>query len=1065
MIRHGKFNKFKHPISWNFVDIEGYQFAGTGDVRYQDFESLEIPGRYFPKLYYTLVKPLLINGVPVNKLKPPGIKALEEGEELQVHAVPLISNFDEGVSVQDDIEYRWDYVPNLYDVHNIVGTPPKKLTGWLVNQPDGAGYNIWYGIQANSFLVTTWSQGITPTLFPVLSSGIGIGTSITPYDNGYDFPPILFSVRGDPIRGLQYRPYPKESSNWWRGGCYQDVKSDTYDVSRRFIIYHDIDHKFYAFPTSARNSDLPEGESPKWGWLGFYKTAYPSWPSGVDASKIGAGNIFDINNFEYRPDWVFSHNGKYAVCIACLIDDPMSDGSFTREQYYNDGTYRGKSRESTPIVVEVEFLITITGKNPEDFNFTLITQRIIDPRDDGRAIVHAGYAVRDFPGYGIVADDLLILEYTMYMTDPDQRIGDLYRGPLGGEATLYISEHVLYHHPNVCTVAQIKNIGRDDAVDGTVLIEWMADYYGSMSSLSRLGLPDPFYDFSPTIMEWMEERADKHPSAFRTELLGGHCLYNTHIQSIDLTTLTVLITATLEMSGNILYNVLAGEYVGDSGQATVINDNQTIAGALQVLMVFGNEESKEYAGYAGLETSIKAMFNLTTTAPDISTYKKFDLRATVSGQPGSLTPYTESYNTSFGEYYRIAGDFSISNTKHEGTLFDSIALLYSQDMTFNYGGATQEINHVLGNVSCYTDIAYADYVDVPKGGGGFDRHYSLHGWNKVGFLDVACPGITEGDFVIYPKIFDLFDGSYFRTTLGMMHLKLGNMVNSLDASIVKGGSGAYSNYPFGKIYFNRTRNFTLHPLNELKKVIVHPNGSWSVCSSPIAAPTGRYDSYWKAVNYYPLVDGVYNYGFVESLVMSYHYGSGSGDVPHDQLYLDKIHYVYESNKNGKTVQFIKDTSHREMYNIAYDKDFTEQDFKYKLKFYGGEYYWLNETRTDDSGTFFNEIVSAPYFVGGYAIENECVNPTFSEAYQNCVPAGFIATTYDKASVFSESFLSEFWYEVLPLSSPATAAILCAEQRLYTSSGYAKHIHRMPTPKLEATWFVKNGFIDREENRG
>ncbi len=333
MARVGSNNKTVQRISWNFGEIEGYQFAGTADKRYQDFEDTAHPGRYFPRMYYTLVKPLTSGGYPIGH----DGKRLAPGSELCVHAVPMISNFGEGSCKQDKITYKWKFVGNLMDIHNLFGNPPSQLKCWLINQPDGLDVKYWYGITANPFLITTWSQGMSTFYFNAnirLSSTIK--NSFCQIDNGYDLSPSLLTINDDPIRykefrcgngGIRTSELPPDSG-WFRHACLRSIEytdKDGIKKTRTFMIYYDVDHKFYAFPISSRLKNKPtEGNESvnKYGYVPMSDviTSIVPWPGAVDKTKIGRDE-----KTQYRPDWSFSHDGKHAVCIARIIDEPWTD--------------------------------------------------------------------------------------------------------------------------------------------------------------------------------------------------------------------------------------------------------------------------------------------------------------------------------------------------------------------------------------------------------------------------------------------------------------------------------------------------------------------------------------------------------------------------------------------------------------------------------------------------------------------------------------------------------------------------------------------------------------------
>ena len=1048
-IRHGQHNRFNHPISWNFGEIEGYQFAGTADTIYQNYEDTDRPGRYLPRLYYTLVKPLTSGSYPIGH----DGKRLAPGSELCIHAVPMISNFDEGTCKQDKITYKWDYVEDLIDIHNLFGNPPSKLKCWLINQPDGLDVKYWYGITANPFLITTWSQGMSTYLLNTEKIGSAEPkNSFYVYDSGYDLAPALLSVNSDPIRHKAFRcgnggtgSYTgTPDSGWFRHAClrnieYTDNKGDK--KTRTFMIYFDIDHKFYAFPTSSRLKDKPkegaEGSS-KYGYVPMSDVVVATvpWPSVIDETKIGR-NLPE----QYRPDWSFSHDGKHAVCIARIIDEPWTDQGI-RSCVKKDNALIDVY-DISPIMVEIGFELNITGDNPEDFSFTIALKRVIDPIETGRSIVSAQYSVKNFKDKDVKADDLIILEYEMRMTDivvPTKAISyDVNNGGDILSITTPVGDYLI--NPNKAVIAKVKNIGKLNK-DGDTLFKWCA-YYSSefydQHDYNETTSYDPeiiFYhaykssynsiinDSNININDWFNKLD-------HTIILLQRIYYHSLIQSIELSTLSFVTSSIMIVNGD------------NFGWREV--KHESMSGVNQLFIAFGNEVSSIYKGNALLKDQIMDLHYLKTFTPHVESYKLFDLRAKINSdfneplignyvftntnytssifidntylvRDGVLPQYNNYNNpTLFGSFW-YQSDLSVSFDREE--LF---AKANVQDITINYGYETSVKNRVF---NC---------ADV--------RSVGISNNNYIANLNTYYPNyVNTRSFEVYPKLFTFFDASQFHRPGAVHQLQSEDRQTSTTE-----GEPRFFNYPIGKIFFNRVYNLTMSGTNSTKDQIrTHPNGSYAVFTLPIIAFKEKH-----SMGFYGDNDNI-----------SMEFTDGAGTIETEQLILDKIHIVYEyTNKATKTIEyFTKDTTHLDMMNLAFKKDLKLDDYEFKLQPNGNSYL----------GSPYNPNI----YLGGLSLQKKWENPSLSQLF-SLIPNGVhnASFPFDTSKVIGCNVYSE--YNLLAPTNQMSLEILSnvwfynftAFSSITTNPLYQKSYLELycPTPRMESLFYFSNAYIDRDEN--
>lgn len=1108
-------------ISWSFGGIEGYQFAGTGPVRYQDFESIYTPGRYFPRMYYTWVQPLLSNGRPVNKKSGEGKRYLVSGEELVLDdPIPMISNFSDGTNSKG---VSWSYVPDLQNIHNYLGNPDYKLNAWLVNQPDGNDVHYWYGIKANPFLIDTWSQGPQTLYFKQQSFYGGYKDRIAAlYDNGFDIPPGKVDVTDkDKIRVSSYRPV---NSSWYRRSCLVDLEAYVpvdeimTTIKRSFVICYDVNHVFYAFPTNARNKDLPKEVSQKEGQIqtDYIKTKTVPWPSSVDIAKIGP----DIET-QYRPDWSFRHDGKAAVCIARIIDEPWSENGITSTWYKGDGNTESPVigvdyvpvKETLPILVEINLLLQITGNNLEDFTFDIILGRVIDPIVTGRSIVSADYSVRDFSEFNIKADDLIILEYEMRMTEmmvpiqshnvgyhynytvpgfpeinyrlfPDNLhidfdLGNLYVETSNADFTLeqniQMSSGNYLVKPNLATVAKVKNLGKTN-IDSGYIIRWLAHY--SSSYITKYQMAGFYYGiYTGWTVGTTKVVSDQnyllncvlksdYDSLLLNDITGihledwfnfdetndvdidvrkGEIFYKTIIQSIELSTLTFLLSATMTQQG-LQYSRPITSSLSPLGNKK--KKDESISGVLQVLISFGVEESREFSGFNLLQSTIEDMFDMNINCP-VNSYKYFDLRANLTSTEsiingielngvGIVFPETYYHYSKFAPFRDLNSD--LGNTIDSNLLNTVDFLIPSSAIIPGYFDTFNDEAFLKADVQDFI-IDYGLEVTVKNR--VFNCCNLIHNWKYINNTPRYIFKVIETggwSIVTTPNVFTFFDSDFIDRP-GRVHYKSW-FDDTANLGVIE-GTPNYSNYPFGKIYFNRVYGMTFDGLNVIQnRVKTHPNGSFAVCSLPIIAFTEKH-----SMNYTQVVGGV-------------NFTSGSGNADTQQLILDKIKYVYEVyNKISDTIdRFETTTTHLEMFEKAFEMGYTLQDYQFSLI--------QNGQSVGVPG-----LLGWHSYSGGLKLAKKWSNPKLGSQSSYSLYSGsqdYSSSFYDVSRVISPGFAVE---GAVPMVTRFTGVddfqklnIIGNSSSYFLDNTNISLDLMCPTPRMESIFLVSNPYIDRDENK-
>lgn len=308
---------------------------------------------------------------------------------------------------------RWPYIPNAADM-----TDAFRMRG--IWQMEGiTEHSAHFKNNPNPFIASTWGASDPLHTLGVFSGVEGFVRG--DFDFNYDIAPSKFSnPRVSPgQRGTV-------DADWYRRAAQIKVTSEEFG-DRTFIIMADISNMFHAYPTSeitARDPSLGTayaGQGIKTGIAEkFVKRApapLPTWcrkaggPDSIKARDMSqyASEATDAYSLgaQYFPQyrWCFNSTGTRAVCVVYEDLPP-----FVVPEDVVAAFPEGYSvRESLPGYVEIEFVIVITDKNPEDFTFEIVSRWESQPSVNGRYIMAAEYGWYN-KSLGVTTDDLLVME-------------------------------------------------------------------------------------------------------------------------------------------------------------------------------------------------------------------------------------------------------------------------------------------------------------------------------------------------------------------------------------------------------------------------------------------------------------------------------------------------------------------------------------------------------------------------------------------------------------------------------------------------------------------------------
>jgi len=737
-------------------------------------------------------------------------------------------------------------------------------------------------------------------------------------------------------------------------------------------------------------------------------------------------------------------------------------------------------------MVEIDFALEVTGDKPEDFIFEIKLGRVINPKETGRGIVSAQYAVKDFLDHGVKADDLIVLEYEMRMTDMVVRTPILYPAALfsltSEDFTLFaifmnqtnlfspipnsppppnnenyyskVFDYVLPSSnylikPNLAAIAKIKNI-KKSGIEGTTLFKWCAYYSSDLRVEQKLNsLYDNLVFFNVLnsdynqivddsqikLDDWFSEVTSTLgvTSTLEVSVKSQKISYHTAIHSIELSTLSYVVSSIISVKG---MHIKRSDGIR----------NESISGVNQVLVAFGKEVSREYKGNVKLKKQAEDLFDL-TGSPYIENYKIFDLRAYINSQP--VEPVTSPYWSISGIGIPLIVD----------TIYEDNLLLINTPPVFDVrlDGLLGNAGSTVGNAGSFVGTELIQRFFAKSNIQNITINYgnSVEVKNRTFncAIILSCGMKTTGNqiyyyyinrsyfnnynsgesFVLSPTIYSLFDSFEF-VRPGLVHQNT--------ETFVVDGTPQFFGYEFGKVFFDRVYNMTMNTTNNVQDQLrTHPNGSYAVFTLPLIAFKQKHSMFFDPRN-------------LKDLTVA----DGAGTIETEQLILDKIHIVYEYNnkKENSIERFTKDTTHIEMMNKAFNKSLTVKDYEFSLQANGNDYLAVDFGRG--------------VYLGGLSLEKKWENPSLTTIY-SLIPNGTHngSFPYDSSKVIGSDVLCEYNAYDLMLGI-ANSFFLFTTYYYNTISITYNTLYKKsylglycPTPRMESLFYFSNPYIDRDEN--
>lgn len=240
-------------------------------------------------------------------------------------------------------------------------------------------------------------------------------------DAMYDVAPAYFSAGATvPLGEIGAAP----DADWYKRAAYRVVDSEQYG-SRAFIILTDATSKFIAYSLTEFDQSLHAPGEPY--TLQHIKTnvppqyarqVTPPLPAWVEQANLvtpardyPAVDSFGLTPNDYIPHYVWKFNSSATKAAAvCFTKLPKADNT--------------PIQETLPGMVELDLDITLTGPDPQDFEFAVTLARTLDPtQPQPRYPIAVDYA---WPVSGQPKDDLILLEGELFypFAPPAEEVDD-----------------------------------------------------------------------------------------------------------------------------------------------------------------------------------------------------------------------------------------------------------------------------------------------------------------------------------------------------------------------------------------------------------------------------------------------------------------------------------------------------------------------------------------------------------------------------------------------------------------------------------------------------------------
>lgn len=802
-----------HGLRWAMgTDI--YQFIGTGDFMDESYIDPDFAGRHVPRYYATQVT--IKNGGLVSK--------------------PLYSNYLE--DTQNPPRWHYELNPWLRSDHPYLKIEP-------AHQPDMMGLRYAYQLPAKPLETTKIGAEYTASMWVQSHPCNGIGNipgAVSIMDQGYDYPPVIYKTnRGQ--HTLSSADYA--ITDWWRTGTVRTVTLG--DVSKTFVIMNDVNNKFYAYIANQAATTL--------------KTATFSWPAGLVVAAVGE-TVGDYGSHDlYRkvvPKWDFNLDGTKAVCVVMNREEAWTDGQFTHEIHNTDGSLLQTIQGEYPWMVEVNINLTLTGAGPTDFTFSVTVNQFINPKIDRRIPAAVGYAAVEMGS--VQQNSLLMMEYENFVA-PIEMIR---------EYSADYSEMIIPAKMAQCVVKNQTESGWVEVRRWlAVLNEWQGYEFGFV----RNETPDNKFSLPFDMMDFATVAAATPTSRF----LSGfdHVLMITQINTIDLPTLSFLLTATVHYST----------------EATLINE-----GALPISPGTNNyyrSDCKAYRHYADSAYVVALVKNTVV-----------EQRIVGNEVIGNHLADALLFNNGFTIPITGVGSYSevyISDTidYSDPLKLDVTEEYTTTDVTIHNGDDTINFTYSLRFISSYV----AGFLDLAEPVIGYQPlfYHTVFDPDDVyqfGYTEVHNdPDLSSYDLVLIPSLFLVFNPIKSLKTPGLLLYNEGGAVGDNGHLLLTPQDGSitgFQDYPFG-CYFNmQIRQLTQSAMRGMhNRLLTHPNGSWSVFYGPIAARKELYNAF-------------------------------SLSTAPEQVIIDKVALV--DSKNNTTAV----STHLNLFNAAFDQSLSYNDLLYSL---------------------------------------------------------------------------------------------------------------------------------------
>lgn len=539
-----------------------YQFLGTAGFMDETYIDPNMAGRHCPRYFATHV-------------------AVYQGKP---RAIPLYSNYE--YSTDDPPRWFFEDDPKItYPQPHLIITPG--------HQPDGRGIHPWYGIDetsagvvrpnrvADAWLGTTWAQ-----CRPVngLTSNVP-GDMQESADRGWDYPPMLYDYAR---ASILLDEDDQALTDWWRRAARRTVRyinAQGQPRSRTFIVMVDVSNTFHAFVPGAPMADTVQSIACPW----------PDWANIETVGKTVSPLVVTDYLKSLMPLWEFNHAGTRAACVVAHRADPWTQSGVTSSHYSAAGALLQTVRDDSPGLVEVEFVITITGDEPAQFTFAVQRTQSIYSLTDDTIPVAVGYAAVTM---GDVAQDALLrVEYEHYLN------------PITLTQS-YPDHNPVARHPDKVSYCVVKQYANGEWVE---VRRWLA--FG----LFWQG-PTPFtanFDFP---IESFPGIAVVPTDVYAGSVPNTDMVWITQINTLDLTTLSFSVCATAYINGRYMVE-----------EDSTYRNYVAYAEAAGVGIVVKNRETRfQTVGNAHIAAFLQKMLWVQDGAkPHLTGYTRFYVDATV----------------------------------------------------------------------------------------------------------------------------------------------------------------------------------------------------------------------------------------------------------------------------------------------------------------------------------------------------------------------------------------------------------------------------------------------------